>query len=92
MLDGALKGFERILGAAFRLFDFRKVALDRLARCGFRLDPGVAFAVAAAHLLDMHEQIGEPALDPSSWPRRESEASSRLTSMAMRSSRWASAA
>lgn len=63
MLDGALKGFERILGAAFRLFDFRKVALDYVARCGFRLDPGLAFAVGAAHLLDMHEQIGEPALD-----------------------------
>ena len=31
--------------------------------CGFRLDPGLAFAVGAAHLLDMHEQIGEPALD-----------------------------
>jgi hypothetical protein len=32
MLDGTLKGFERILGAALGLFDFRKIALGVLPR------------------------------------------------------------
>ena len=63
VLDGAMDGFERILGAPFAAFDFGDVALDGGDGDGFGHRTGCRRSVAAADLIDMHEQIGEPALD-----------------------------
>ena len=63
VLDGAVDGFKRILGAPFAALDFGDVALDGGDGDGPAHRTGCRRSVAAADLVDMHEQIGEPALD-----------------------------
>ena len=63
VLDGAMDGFKRILGPPFAAFDFGDVALDGVDGNGLAHRAGCSLAADAADLIDMHEQIGEPALD-----------------------------
>ena len=54
-----MHGFERVLGALFAAFDLGDVArdgVDRLTRHGRS-----RYAVAATDLIDMDQQIGDPA-------------------------------
>ena len=63
MLDGAVHGFQRILGAPLAAFDFGDITHDGLDGDGLGRRDGRHRAAAAADLVDMDEQVGEPALD-----------------------------
>ncbi len=66
MLHRTLDRFERIERALLALLDLGDVALDGVNRqrlFGGRHAPGQGFAARAANLLDMHQQVGDAALD-----------------------------
>jgi hypothetical protein len=63
VLDGALDGFQRIPRAPIAVLDCGDVALDRVRRRRHQPRAGRFGSFKAAHLLDVHKQVGKPALD-----------------------------